>query len=454
MASLQELRDELISRALVGEIDSKQAEAEAAASGLPPLASQPDPQKFDPMKESRWPLTQVIAWISWRNFRLVMEQSAEYRANSTHWIFREWNKPDADGKKFTGRNGWFLTQRGPSGMMHLTLLDAHMRDNDSLPQAARMRPSDARDVLWQALSENKLLGEAFDRSGALIEIPARQWCRLEIFEERSGDVLKYNFIDKEEPFTEVRFRRADVMHLWPQYVAVDIAKASSGYLTDHPLELLLSNVAYVPLSLAVCWVATAGGTNQISLEDQNSWKSASEKLMDRISDGSIEIVGRDAEQMTQALPRTAFVGLDVPHPFSLEFEHILSEVTHINCYFFEDRAAWAKSFSDEYHLARKPQPIWTHLQVKRDQVLKLWPKPSASARAKLECKRWLMEQMQRSPLERPKPKTEYKREAIKRFSKLTERQFFSAWDGAIEESAAPNWAKPGRPRQKSNHRSK
>jgi hypothetical protein len=454
MTNLQELRDELISRALAGEISADQAEVEAKASGLPPLASLADATKFDPMKESRWPLTQTIAWIAWRDIRLVREQDAEYRANSTHWIFREWNGPDADGKKFTKRKGWFITQLGPSGMMHLTLLDVHMRNNDSLPQSTRMKPSDARDVLWQALSGGKLSGEAFDRGGAVVEIPAREWCRLGIFEERRNDVLKYNSMDRDEPFIDVRFRRADVMQLWPQHVPLDIAEAISGDLTDLPLDLLLSGAAYVPLSLAICWVVTAGGTDRVSMQDRSSWQAASEKLMDRISDGGVEVVGRDAEQMMQALPRTAFVGLDVPHPLSVEFEHILSDVTHISCFFFEDRKGWAKSFNDEYHLARKPEPIWTHLQVKRDQLLKFWPKPSASAKAKLECKRWLMEQMRQSPLERTKPKNEYKKEAIKRFSKLTERQFVAAWGDAIEESCTPNWGKAGRPKRKSNHPAK
>jgi hypothetical protein len=239
-------------------------------------------------------------------------------------------------------------------------------------------------------------------------------------------------------------------NLQEQHIPLDIAEAISGDLTDLPLDLLLGGAAYVPLSLAICWAATAGGTNRVSMQDRSSWQAASEKLMDRISDGSIEVVGRDAEQMTKTLPRAAFIALDVLHPLSLEFEHILSEVTHISCFFFEDRKGWAKSFNDEYHLAGKLEPIWTHLQVKRDQLLKLCPKPSASARAKLECKRWLMEQMWQSPLERPKPKTEYKREALKRFPKLTARQFLSAWDWAIEESGAANWARPGRPRQKSN----
>ena len=103
-----ELRETLILTARLGDIDPQQAEAEAQAAGLPPLASQADAEKFDPMRESRWPLIQAIAWIAWRDARFVMEQNAEYRANSTHWIFQEWNEPNPDGRGFTLRKGWFL----------------------------------------------------------------------------------------------------------------------------------------------------------------------------------------------------------------------------------------------------------------------------------------------------------------------------------------------------------
>ena len=50
-----------------------EAEAEAARLGLPPLASQPDPNKFDPMDEAWWTLPMTIAWIAWRNHTEVLD---------------------------------------------------------------------------------------------------------------------------------------------------------------------------------------------------------------------------------------------------------------------------------------------------------------------------------------------------------------------------------------------
>jgi hypothetical protein len=153
-----ELRDALISRARVGDIDPQQAEAEARAAGLDPLASLADPDKFDPMRESRWTLIQAIAWIAWRDARLVMEQNAEYCANSTGWLFQEWNQPNPDGRTSTARKGWFVQRSPPSGLMLMALLDTHLRANDNLPKSAQMKPSEAEKELWQALSEDRLSG--------------------------------------------------------------------------------------------------------------------------------------------------------------------------------------------------------------------------------------------------------------------------------------------------------
>src|SRR4051812_43014453 len=112
MHDLHGLRDDLISKARVGEIDCDQAEAAAEAAGIPPLRSKPDPAEFNPMKNSRWPLVQAVAWIAWRDLNLVMEQSAEYRSQCTYWVERKWNQPS--GTKFTRRNGWFLESWHPS----------------------------------------------------------------------------------------------------------------------------------------------------------------------------------------------------------------------------------------------------------------------------------------------------------------------------------------------------
>ena len=80
---LEALRDELITKAGQSEISAEQAEAEAKAAGLPPLASEPHPSKYDPMAQTRWSLLQAVAWIAWRDLGLVREQNSEFRSRCT-----------------------------------------------------------------------------------------------------------------------------------------------------------------------------------------------------------------------------------------------------------------------------------------------------------------------------------------------------------------------------------
>lgn len=82
---------------------------------------------------------------------------------------------------------------------------------------------EAEAELWKALLANSLTGEGFDKSGSPVEIPARHWAYLKMYEERDKPVLKYKALDVPPAFTEVLFKRADVTSIWPRspYVTVD-----------------------------------------------------------------------------------------------------------------------------------------------------------------------------------------------------------------------------------------
>jgi hypothetical protein len=62
--------------------------------------------------------------------------------------------------------------------------------------------------------------------------------------------------------------------------------------------------------------------------------------------------------------------------------------------------------------------------------------------------------MRESPAKRPKTKLDFQKEARQKFRKLGLRQFQRAWDAAIQDSAATEWSKAGRPKTKTNHRTK
>ena len=51
--------------------------------------------------------------------------------------------------------------------------------------------------------------------------------------------------------------------------------------------------------------------------------------------------------------------------------------TYLSSAFFYRPEEWLKSSNDHLFIAGDRTAAWTHLQVKRSHVAKLWPKPSA-----------------------------------------------------------------------------
>jgi hypothetical protein len=449
-----ELREELITKARYGKITPQEAEAEARAAGLSPFETQPDSAAFDPMAESRWPIAMAIAWIAWRDAQLVMEQGAEFRSLCSHWIFQEWNESTQSGQSLTKRAGWFLEPWRSSTAVRLSMLDAVLRGRGQLPASARLTPSQAERELWRALSEERLAAEGFDRDGELIEIPARQWTHLKLFEECEQDALKYDALDRDEAYTKVRFRQKDLVSLWPRYETIDIDSLDLGPIADLHLGPMTSDASHVPLSVALCWVTTQCGATTVLIRDEEAWRTGVSKLLPKISDGSIEIIGRGEDDVSNPLPPVAFASIAVPWPVGSLSSILAESEAHIDCHLFNGEEEWKKDGNDQFLKKGSSRPGWTHLQVRRKHVLKFWPVPTSKTKSQVDCRRWLVAQMRESPEERPKPKLEFQAEALKKFRPLSARQFQTAWDEAIKESAAAGWSQAGRPKKKSNHRTK
>lgn len=212
--------------------------------------------------------------------------------------------------------------------------------------------------------------------------------------------------------------------------------------------------AYVPFSLALCWIAARGGAKTVPLRDEDAWNRGADEVLSQIADGKIEIVGLDHDGISVQLPRTAFALLRCPHPYSERWEDMFCEAAHIRSEFLINIEEWANGSGDQFFRAGDRKPFWTHLQVRRAQVLDLWPKPTATVLAFIACTDWLKGEMNASRDIRPKPKNFYREMAVKKFSRLSNRQFLRAWDEAISSTGAVSWSKAGRPKAKSNHRTK
>jgi hypothetical protein len=86
------------------------------------------------------------------------------------------------------------------------------------------------------------------------------------------------------------------------------------------------------------------------------------------------------------------------------------------------------------------------VRVESSKVRELWPKLPSSSKAATDCRKWLIDQMKASPA-KPKPKREFRAEALKLFDRLSVRQFNSAWDRAAQDSGAVAWTRAGRPKK-------
>jgi hypothetical protein len=432
------VRDDLISKARYGKITAEQAEDEAQAAGLAPLASRPPAAEFDPMKESRWTLLQAIAWVAWRDSILVMEQNQEYRSRYTCWFFRPWKEPD--GTSFKVQEGWFLEPLCPSSALYLALQDCRMRAEGDLPASARFTTREAEAELWKALLADSLKAEGFDKSGSPVEIPARDWAHLKMYEERGQPVLKYKALDVPPAFTEIRFKRADVTSIWPR--SVDPDTLDLGNITEQHFELMLSDAAYVPFSVAVCWVATKGGRKLVSMRDEMEWKRSAKILLSGVSASQIGIIGCGDDQEGRQLPATAFDSVDCPHPYSIDIRYLFAEQTHVRCFFPSNDEGWKSGYDDQFFLEGRRRPHWTRLRLRRDQVLKLQPKLILKANLEVECRNWL-EGLMRLHSKRPKSKPDLMREAKANFSGLGKRQSERAWADAINATGNTEWTKKG-----------
>jgi hypothetical protein len=200
-------RDELISLARLGEITPEEAEAEAAANRWEPFAREPDPAEFDPMLEPRWSIVMAVAWIAWRDKRLVRENWAAFRAECRHWVFKPWNQPVENGTRFARREGSFLEPWSGATTIRLALVELSLTRQGQSPATGQMSVAKAQKALWRTLGDGTLVAEALDVDGKPVDVPKREWSHLKVFEEREQDALKYDANDRVQPFSKVTFNR-------------------------------------------------------------------------------------------------------------------------------------------------------------------------------------------------------------------------------------------------------
>jgi hypothetical protein len=446
-------RDELISLARYGKITPQEAEAEAAASGFEPFEQQPELPAFDPMLESRWSIVMAVAWIAWRDLRLVRENCTRFRSQSTYWLFREWNEPVNNGTAFARREGWFLETWSEATTVRLHLLEAILKAKDELPPSRRITVPEAEKALWQALSDGHLAAEALNSERQPVDVPQREWSYLKLFEDGKRDVLRYDALDRQASFTNAKLKRDDLLRLWPSIPHDLAAYRDSGLAVEAFMLEPISNpepAGYVPLCAALHWIMTSGGTRPVLMDDQDAWAASVDKLMPLICGGDFELIGLPrGRSLTERVPGHTLALVKVLSPLHKpNGDILLNAASHVACSSFFDQEHWSRNFNDKLYERYQPAAAWTHLQVRKIDVLSRWPKPEPKVKFEQDCYRWLLQQMQQSPAVKLKSRETLWTEAEQKFRPLAKRQFFRAWDKAIAESGAHPWSKAGRPSKK------
>ena len=448
-------RDGLITLAQHGKITPEEAEAKALANGWPPFAARPAMPAFDPMQQSRWPLVMALAWIAWRDLDLTRGQCPEFRAECYHWIFREWGEPVKNGTAFEPRKGWFLEQLSAPTGARLGISDTY-KLKEGTPPSRQMSVRDAEKALWQSLENGHLVAEALNSSGSPVDIPQREWSYLKLFEEWDRDTLKFDALGNPETYSHVKLKRDDLLRVWPRVANYSEADERTLWpIEPYMLKPIsaVGNAGFVPLCATLQWIMSGSGRRETTMDDP-AWYEAVEQLWPLVCSGEMELVGLEAgHSKTARLPGHALTLVKVLPPLHNSIGDILLNAqSHVACTPFVDQKHWEEDFNDKLYERGRGTPTWSHLQLRKDQVLKKWPREASKISAEQACYRWLLAQMQDSPETRPKSKGAFATEAKKSFPGLAARQFTRAWSRAISDSSA-NWDRPGRPK-KSNQNGK
>jgi hypothetical protein len=127
---------------------------------------------------------------------------------------------------------------------------------------------------------------------------------------------------------------------------------------------------HVPLCSVLHWIMTEAGKKPQYLEDMQSWKAAIGKLFPLIETGEIQIVGKRPDAQTKPIDGVNFVGICFGSPLQGSPDLIYGDNPWIDFAPYIDEAHWRGGFNDCMYLSKAGPASWTHLQVKRADVLR------------------------------------------------------------------------------------
>ncbi len=357
MTDHQEIRDDILRRASVGELSDEQAEAEAARHGIGKLASEPDQKDFDPDTLTHWSIVMAVAWIAYRSPDAVRESWDKYCAECWDWIWRRW-RIGFDGEV---REGWLLEQRSKPTLLGLAIGEAIDRARDNRPPPT-MPIRDAEAALWTALRDDVFSASGIDtKTGRRVAIPAIDWHELVAVEGR-GEVDEIRYGPIGPGYRDVLVPSKAVRSSWP-------APRERQY--ELPATMPPDGDGYMPLYCAAQWIATKGGTADFDPEDAATWQTAYAALLGAIASDAVRVVGTSGGSR-EPVPGYHFAGCEICYPFGDHpFELLFSEHLYLRSYPYIDDEHWRGGFDDA--LMNRWRERWSRLMVAKSDVRERWP---------------------------------------------------------------------------------
>lgn len=191
------------------------------------LSCNMDMGEYHPISRSRWTLTMVLAWITWRSYSETREWDAEYLSRCRYWGAVGLGK---EVPAWTVQKGFSLYHRRPPTLKSFEKwgdrrFGAWIPRPDGTPLVLQSREAqNARPALWKALLDETLAAAAIKHGGgARVLIPAHEWQDLEVHQDPSGrDVLVYRHEPNKCVYRDVTWLRTDVTGFWAPHRLSDL----------------------------------------------------------------------------------------------------------------------------------------------------------------------------------------------------------------------------------------
>jgi hypothetical protein len=161
------------------------------------------------------------------------------------------------------------------------------------------------------------------------------------------------------------------------------APPESEYVEPYMIEPIdsESTAGLVPLSVAIFWIMTKSGTQRVRLNDKEAWATAVAALVPFLADGTIEMTGFSLTA-GNTVPRAIFALIDILAPTDMHAgDFLLSSNSFIECSIYFGSEDWkSRSYNDRLFERGNPTATWTHLQLRKTDVLSRWPRTESKSR--------------------------------------------------------------------------